>query len=76
MRPTKAKAIARTRATMALPLTLLVLLTALVLAGCNTMSGVGEDVSAAGETLDETSERTQEKITGDRPAPGNQAGQY
>lgn len=49
------------------PLALLfltLLLAVLALAGCNTMSGVGEDVSAAGRGIDQTSEATQEKLTG------------
>lgn len=77
MRPTKAKAIARQSGmTMTLPLAFLVLLTALVLSGCNTVSGVGEDISAAGGALDQTSEQTQEKITGEKSDPGYQAGSY
>lgn len=36
----------------------------LAVAGCNTVSGMGEDVSAAGRGIDQTSEATQEKLTG------------
>lgn len=32
---------------------------AVVLAGCNTMEGVGEDVEAAGSAVDETAEDAQ-----------------
>lgn len=49
------------------PLALLFLsLLAAVLAvsGCNTVSGMGEDISAAGRGIDQTSEATQDKMTG------------
>lgn len=48
------------------PLALLFLtLLAAVLAvsGCNTVSGMGEDLSAAGRGIDQTSEATQDKMT-------------
>lgn len=51
------------------PLALLfltLLVAVLAVSGCNTVSGVGEDISAAGRGLDQTSERTQEEIT-DKP---------
>lgn len=84
MRPTtakaKAKAIARREdgARLLLPFVFLAALTALALSGCNTMSGVGEDISSAGQALDQTSERTQDKLSGDEGAPrdGYQAGRY
>lgn len=77
MRPRKANAIARQRgADWTLPLAALVLLTALVLAGCNTVSGMGEDIGAAGSAIDQTSERTQEKITGEDQPSDYQAGGY
>lgn len=77
MRPRKATAIARQRKVdLALPLAVLVLLTALALAGCNTVSGMGEDIGAAGGALDQTSERTQEKITGEEQPSDYQAGRY
>lgn len=48
-----------------LALLFLVLLAAvLAVSGCNTVSGLGEDVSAAGRGIDQTSEATQEKMTG------------
>lgn len=77
MRPRKAKVIARQRGPdWTLPLVALVLLTALALSGCNTVSGMGEDIGAAGSAIDQTSERTQEKIT-DRDQPSDyQAGRY
>lgn len=76
MRPTEARAIARQRGTLALPLAFLVLITALALSGCNTVSGMGEDVSAAGQAIDQTSERTQDKITGQEQRSDYQAGGY
>lgn len=83
MRPirAKAKAVARTeRSSHYAPLAILVVLSALVLAisGCNTVSGVGEDIGAAGGAIDQTSERTQEKMT-DKPAGTSsdyQSGRY
>lgn len=77
MRPRKAIAIARQRRLdPALPLAALLLLSALMLAGCNTMSGVGEDIGAAGGAIDQTSERTQEKITGEDQPSDYQSGRY
>lgn len=77
MRPRKATAIARSReAALPLPFAMLMLLTALVLAGCNTVSGLGEDISAAGGAIDQTSERTQEKLTGKDQPSDHQAGRY
>ncbi len=40
----------------------LLLAATLAVGGCNTVSGMGEDISAAGKGIDQTSERTQEKI--------------
>lgn len=67
MRTTKATAVARRENApgVLLPLAFLVALSALALSGCNTMSGIGEDVSAAGEKLDETSENTQRNLSDD-----------
>lgn len=80
MRPIKATAIADRpdRSGLTLPLAFLLLVSALFLAGCNTVSGVGEDVSAAGEALDQTSERTQEKVFDDPNARSRdyQSGRY
>lgn len=81
MRPTraKAKAVARTERAFPIPsLAILLVLSAVVLAtgGCNTVSGVGEDIGAAGGAIDQTSERTQERMT-DKPAESDyQAGRY
>lgn len=64
---------------LGLKLAFLVILTALALGGCNTVSGVGEDISAAGKGLDQTSERTQEKLTGkdhSQDTSGYKAGAY
>lgn len=49
------------------PLALLflsLLVMVLAVAGCNTVSGAGEDISAAGRGIDQTSHTTQEKMTG------------
>ncbi|HLO77482.1 MAG TPA: entericidin A/B family lipoprotein [Magnetospirillum sp.] len=47
---------------------LLLLLGVLAVGGCNTVSGMGEDISAAGRGIDQTSSATQEKMTGkERP---------
>jgi entericidin B len=37
---------------------------ALLTSGCNTMRGMGEDVSAAGGAMSSTAEKTEEKIEG------------
>ena len=37
---------------------------ALLTSGCNTMRGMGEDVSAAGGAMSGTAEKTEEKIEG------------
>ena len=37
-------------------------LLALSIGGCNTMSGMGEDVQAAGSTMHNTAEDTKEKM--------------
>lgn len=79
MRETKAKAAARPGGALVwVPLSFLLLAAGLSVGGCNTMSGIGEDVSAAGRGIDRTSENTQEKLRGDRAntAPSNQAGSY
>jgi predicted small secreted protein len=38
------------------------LLTALVLSGCNTVRGMGEDVEAAGGAMSDTAEDTEEDM--------------
>lgn len=53
---------------------LMLLVAVLAVSGCNTVSGVGEDISAAGRGLDQTSERTQEKLT-DEPRTQSQRDQ-
>ncbi|MGE5546264.1 MAG: entericidin A/B family lipoprotein [Solirubrobacterales bacterium] len=70
MRAIRPKAIARSEGSSIplLPLAFLVLVTALSMAGCNTVSGMGEDISAAGKGIDRTSERTQEKLSGESTA--------
>lgn len=42
---------------------LLLLAAVLAVSGCNTVSGMGEDLSAAGRGIDQTSEATQDKMT-------------
>ncbi len=42
--------------------TILLLIALSTLAACNTMSGVGRDIEAAGEAITGTSEKTKEKI--------------
>jgi predicted small secreted protein len=37
-------------------------LLALSVSGCNTMSGMGEDVKAAGGAVSDTAQKTQEKM--------------
>ena len=44
--------------TMLLPL----LAAALLLAGCNTVAGVGKDVEAAGRAIDRTATETKKKM--------------
>ncbi|MDX2113357.1 MAG: entericidin A/B family lipoprotein [Alphaproteobacteria bacterium] len=41
---------------------ILALLILTTLAACNTMSGVGKDIEAAGEAITGTSEKTKEKM--------------
>lgn len=76
-RPTKATAATQARPSL-WPMAFLLLAASLMLGACNTMSGVGEDVSAAGETLDQTSERTQDKISDEdtKRSDDYQAGRY
>ncbi|MFZ3191910.1 MAG: entericidin A/B family lipoprotein [Moraxellaceae bacterium] len=38
------------------------LLTAVVLTGCNTVKGLGEDVQRGGEKVAQTAEQTQQKM--------------
>ncbi len=83
MRPTKAKAKAIAAADrgverLAPLVAVLFALAAMALTGCNTVSGVGEDVSAAGQALDQTSERTQDKLSGEEATPRDeyQSGAY
>lgn len=52
-----------------LPMAALLVVSALALQGCNTVSGVGKDVSATGSALDTTSERTKEEMfNSDQPS--------
>lgn len=51
------------------PATVLALLSGLALTGCNTVSGMGEDLSAAGRGIDQTSQTTEKKVfPSSRPA--------
>jgi len=48
---------------MKLLLTCCVLCIALCLTGCNTISGAGEDIKAAGGAIEKAAQKTKEKIT-------------
>lgn len=41
---------------------LLIIAAALVVAGCNTVSGVGKDVEAAGSAVDKAAQDTKKKM--------------
>ncbi|HTH17145.1 MAG TPA: entericidin A/B family lipoprotein, partial [Magnetospirillum sp.] len=43
---------------------LTLLLMVLAVSGCNTVSGAGQDISAAGQGIDRASQATQEGVTG------------
>ena len=43
-------------------ITVLGLVTVVVLTGCNTVKGLGKDVSKAGDKVTDTAERTQQKL--------------
>lgn len=60
----KAPVLARALPSPLTALFLTLLLLVLAVAGCNTVSGMGEDISAAGRGIDQTSQATQEKMTG------------
>lgn len=65
MRERKAKAAVRERSIgLLIPLSFLLALSALALGGCNTVAGMGEDISAGGRAIDQTAETTQDKLTG------------
>lgn len=42
--------------------TILALVTMVIFTGCNTVKGLGEDVSKAGDKVTDTAERTQDKL--------------
>lgn len=65
MRPTTATTRAcQSGSSFPLALVFLILLSAVfAVSGCNTVSGMGEDISAAGQGIDQTSESTQDKLT-------------
>lgn len=44
-------------------LALMTLSGVLLLSGCNTISGMGDDIQAAGTAIKETAEETKERIT-------------
>lgn len=81
MRSSSATITARQGGSSLLLFTALLLISVLAVSGCNTVSGMGEDISAAGKGIDQTSEATQEKIT-DKPhtqqqgSSDYQSGQY
>jgi predicted small secreted protein len=65
----QSKARARDRAPLFLvPLSALVVLSALLLGGCNTISGAGKDVAAVGRGVDTTAEAAEDKMFGTTPA--------
>lgn len=79
MRPTNATTLAPWRgSTLTLLLAGAMLISVLAISGCNTVSGIGEDISAAGKGIDQSSEATQEGLTGKQRAQGDQykAGPY
>lgn len=47
---------------MKLMMTSFAIATMLIFTGCNTVKGIGKDVSKAGDAVTNTAERTQEKI--------------
>lgn len=66
----RAKAVARPRTgERVIPFAVLLFLSALILSGCNTIGGFGEDVAGTGEAIDETAERTQDQIFEPEPQP-------
>lgn len=61
----RAKTRAQVRAPLTLiPLSALVVLSALLLGGCNTISGAGQDVAAVGRGVDKGAQATEEKVFG------------
>lgn len=50
---------------LALPCLVLSVLAGAALTGCNTVQGVGEDVSAAGQGITNASEATEDAISGE-----------
>jgi predicted small secreted protein len=55
---------ARQRPFLIVPLSVLVVVSALMLGGCNTISGAGQDVSAIGRGVDRGAQATEEKVFG------------
>lgn len=45
--------------------TLLFLVSAFILAGCNTTRGIGQDIEATGEVIEDVAEETREKMNND-----------
>ncbi|MBC7908207.1 MAG: entericidin A/B family lipoprotein [Rhodospirillaceae bacterium] len=66
MRQTSTTITARQRGSSLLLLAALMLISVLAVSGCNTVSGMGEDLSAAGQGIDRSSESTQDQLT-DKP---------
>jgi predicted small secreted protein len=58
----EAKASGRTGAAVLIPLSFLLLLSAVALGGCNTVSGAGEDIAATGRAIDRGSQVTEQKV--------------
>jgi predicted small secreted protein len=82
MRQSSTTITARQRGSNLLLLAALMLISVLAVSGCNTVSGVGEDISAAGKGIDRSSEATQDKLTGkpdrtqQQPSTDYKAGPY
>lgn len=53
--------------TLTYPLLALALASASILAACNTVEGVGEDVQAAGNAVDEAAEHNNDTKAGETP---------
>lgn len=81
MRPSIATTVAHRQGSIPLLWAALLLISILAVSGCNTVSGMGEDISAAGQGIDRSSEATQDKLT-DKPqtqqqgSSDYQAGRY
>ena len=83
MRQSSTTITARQRGSSLLLFAALMLISVLAISGCNTVSGMGEDISAAGQGIDRSSESTQDKLTKNpqqrtqqQPSTDYQSGRY